>query len=62
MARACRNLIAFETLKALIFRVCLDNGYRKSEKLRDAIRLGDSDGLAGGSDRFAISFMAVLAV
>jgi predicted permease len=40
----------------------LDNAYRKSEKPRDAIRLGDSGGLAGGMDRFAISFMAVLAV
>ncbi len=40
----------------------LDNAYRKGEKARDAIRLGDSGGLAGGLDRFAVSFMAVLAV
>jgi len=39
----------------------LDETYRKSEKPSDAIRLGDSGGLFGGADRFAIGFMAVLA-
>jgi predicted permease len=40
----------------------LDDTYRKSEKPRDPIRLGDSGGLFGGADGFAIGFMAVLAV
>jgi len=40
----------------------LDNAYRKNEKPRDPIRLGTSGGIFGGADRFAIGFMAVLAV
>lgn len=40
----------------------LDDAYRKNEKPRDPIRLGNSGGLFGGADRFAIGFMAVLAV
>jgi predicted permease len=40
----------------------LDNAYRKNQKPRDPISLTASGGLAGGLDRFAISFMAMLAV
>src|SRR5580658_103956 len=39
----------------------LDDAYRKGEKRRDPISLGDSGGLFGGADRFAVGFMAVLA-
>jgi predicted permease len=40
----------------------LDDTYRKNEKPRAAIRLADSGGLFGDVNRFAIGFMAVLAV
>jgi predicted permease len=40
----------------------LDDTYRKGEKLRNPIRLADSGGLFGDANRFAIGFMAVLAV
>jgi predicted permease len=40
----------------------LDDTYRKGEKPRDPIRLVESGGLFGEANRFAVGFMAVLAV
>ncbi|MGA2735963.1 MAG: ABC transporter permease [Bryobacteraceae bacterium] len=45
-----------------VVRRRLFDSYHKSEKLGDPIRLADSGGLFGDANRFAIGFMAVLAV